>query len=173
MSAGGSDGYAQETSPRTAQRLYESIDGPSCRLNVSPLATVLQGGREIDSVQRLIHIAQNLSLQPPESPLQSPTAPSPKAAPTAATQAAEAGGPNTATSATVAQSPKGPSKLEKMQQQQADWKDRERGFLHRQLLHNLFFRHSCSNVTAAHDSLSTPSPRSPGTESAEMAKMLM
>lgn len=161
-----SEDYYQKTSPRTAQRLYESIDGPSCRLNVSPLATVLQGSCESDSVQRLIHIAQNLSLQPPDRPLESPTAQSPKAAPTAATKAAEAGTPTAAV-----QSPKGPSQLEEMQQQQADWKGRERGFLHRQLLHNLFFRHSCT-LTAQEGLVSTP-PSPAGGAPPDGAKMLM
>ena len=105
------------------------------RLNVSPLATVLQGGRANDSVQRLFHIAQNLSLQAPESPLGSPDSVHSPAAganiPSATTMRAQA------------------------QEQQMDWKDRERGFLHRQLLHNMFFRHSCSTI--ARDRSPSPS----------------
>ena len=105
------------------------------RLNVSPLATVLQGGCANDSVQRLIHIAQNLSLQAPESPLGSP----------GSVHSPAAGANVPATNAMRAQS----------QDQQMDWKDRERGFLHRQLLHNMFFRHSCSTV--AQDRSPSPS----------------
>ena len=102
------------------------------RLNVSPLATVLQGGRATDSVQRLIHIAQNLSLQAPESPVES------------SIPASSQGTMPSAHVTMMGKSPTATAMGDQFDEQQIDWKDRERGFLHRQLLHNLFFRHSCT-----------------------------
>lgn len=103
------------------------------RLNVSPLATVLQGGRATDSVQRLIRIAQNLSLQAPESPIE----------PSFALNAPRT---HLAADATTIDKSSSAAMRACAEEEEIDWKDRERGFLHRQLLHNLFFRHSCSSV---------------------------
>ena len=116
-----------------ASAVGDASHGPGARLNVSPLATVLQGSGCTDSVQRLIHIAQNLSLQPPDSPLDAPVAqtrsPSPDPEPPDQPEAAAAAAP-----------PPAPSPA--AEPQPADgWKQREtaeRGFIHRQLLHNLF-----------------------------------
>jgi hypothetical protein len=118
------------------------------RLSVSPLATVLQGGRATDSVQRLIHIAQNLSLQAPESPVESPN------------PASSRGTMPSAHVTMMGKSPDATTMGDQFDEQQIDWKDRERGFLHRQLLHNLFFRHSCTAVVQ--DRSHSPSRESDG-----------
>ena len=119
------------------------------RLNVSPLATVLQGGCTTDSVQRLIHIAQNLSLQAPESPIESSFA---------------LNSPRTrlAADATMIDKSSTAAMRAYAEEEQIDWKDRERGFLHRQLLHNLFFRHSCSSLKQ--DRAHSPSQDSGGAD---------
>ena len=149
-------------SPRSAPKLADTSAGGGVgqichsaeqRLNVSPLATVLQGGRENDSVQRLIHIAQNLSLQPPDSPLESPSAHlSAQASGVRGASILDKSNSLEATTCTSPRRQQGHAEEQQQQQQEIDWKDRERGFLHRQLLHNLFFRHSCSAVAgdAAH-----------------------
>jgi hypothetical protein len=107
-------------------------------------------------VQRLIQIAQNLSLQPPGRPLESTCQQPPKGTQNTATEAADVGVRTVSVrspSGSIRQL--GEMQRQQQEQEQEDWKSRERGFLHRQLLHNLFFRHSCS-VTTQYSHVSTP-----------------
>lgn len=124
-------GAEQQQLPEQIEQLYgEHPHASAHKLCVSPLATVLQGGTNSDSVQRLIYIAQNLSLQSPTGVLGS-----------AASLRRSQSVPLTRT--TKMASPSSPVSPV------PDWPAKERGFIHRQILHKLLCRTASSSQPAS------------------------